>query len=435
MVRYVWRRPFAMLAGVAWVYGWTVYGPVWPSLVVLAVVMGLAAWRLSYPTAFARWVAFPFAARRRRCWYRSNWVDLMVGHSLSRKLGEEKVAVPKLSRIRPGRWVDKLSVRPLVGHTIEDWEAQTEGLMLASGARTCRVAMSSRPGWLRLEFAWGDSLATVVPALPFPERVDLSAVPVGIREDGRPWTIALAGSHVLVCGVTKAGKGSVLWSLLRGISGDIAAGLVEVWAIDPKGGMELGPGRSLFVRFAADDYERMADLLDDAVRVMRERAGRLMLDLVRCHVASVDEPLIVIVVDELANLTAYLPNRKLRERISESLSLLLSQGRAAGVSVVAAVQDPRKDVIPFRNLFPTKIALRLDEAQQVDMVLSDGARRCGARCDRIPESTPGVGFVRVDGVREPTRVRASYVTDADIAAMAEKVGPRLRLVVDDVEVA
>jgi S-DNA-T family DNA segregation ATPase FtsK/SpoIIIE len=137
----------------------------------------------------------------------------------------------------------------------------------------------------------------------------------------------------------------------------------------------------------------------------------------------VDEPLIVIAIDELANLTAYLPDRKLKDRISQAISLLLTQGRAVGVVVVAALQDPRKDVVTFRNLFPTKVALRLDEPSQVDMVLGDGARDQGARCDQIPESQPGVGYVRVDGVREPIRVRAGWVTDADIATMATRYRP------------
>jgi S-DNA-T family DNA segregation ATPase FtsK/SpoIIIE len=61
---------------------------------------------------------------------------------------------------------------------------------------------------------------------------------------------------------------------------------------------------------------------------------------------------------------------------------------------------------------------------QVDMVLGDGAREQGARCDRINAGTPGVGYVRLDGVREPTRVRAGYVTDEDIAAMAAEYRPR-----------
>jgi S-DNA-T family DNA segregation ATPase FtsK/SpoIIIE len=80
--------------------------------------------------------------------------------------------------------------------------------------------------------------------------------------------------------------------------------------------------------------------------------------------------------------------------VNRALATLLTQGRAVGVCVVAALQDPRKEVIGYRNLFPTKIALRLDERTQVDMVLGDGAREAGARCDQIPESLPGLATSR-----------------------------------------
>lgn len=81
-------------------------------------------------------------------------------------------------------------------------------------------------------------------------------------------------------------------------------------------------------------------------------------------------------------------------------------------------------MLTLRNLFPARVGLRLDEPLQIDMVLGDGAREQGARCDRIPNSLPGVGYVRLDGDREPTRVRAGYVTDDDIAAMSVAYGPR-----------
>ncbi|MGH3365672.1 MAG: hypothetical protein ACRDOY_00525 [Nocardioidaceae bacterium] len=132
-----------------------------------------------------------------------------------------------------------------------------------------------------------------------------------------------------------------------------------------------------------------------------------------------EEPLIVVVVDELASLTAYLTDRDTKKRISAALSLLLSQGRAVGVLVVAALQDPRKDVLPARDLFPTRIALRLTEPEQVDMVLGDGARKRGARCDQIPEALPGVGYVVLDGVAEPLRVRFAYLTDQHICVLAD----------------
>ena len=89
-----------------------------------------------------------------------------------------------------------------------------------------------------------------------------------------------------------------------------------------------------------------------------------------------------------------------------------------GVVVWAALQDPRKEVVKQRDLFPVRIALRLIEREAIDMVLGPGARDRGAECDRIDPSTPGVGFMWCDGQAEPTRFRAAYVTDDDIAAMA-----------------
>ena len=103
----------------------------------------------------------------------------------------------------------------------------------------------------------------------------------------------------------------------------------------------------------------------------------------------------VVLVDEVAFLTAYQADRKLRDRTLAALATLTTQGRAVGYCVVAALQDPRKEVLNIRNLFPDKIALRLDEPSQVDMVLGDGARDRGALCDEIssdPATGAGVGL-------------------------------------------
>jgi len=191
---------------------------------------------------------------------------------------------------------------------------------------------------------------------------------------------------------------------------------VRVWALDPKGGMELAFGRPMFTRFAAESSEAMVALLEDAVAVMDDRAQR-MAGITRLHVPTVAEPMILLIVDELASLTAYEPDRKLRDRATAALSALLTKGRAVAVVVVAAAQDPRKEVVTFRSLFPTKVALRLDSPSQVDMVLGEGMHGMGAACDRIPTSLPGVGYVTVDDLREPQRVRASWVTDEQIVAV------------------
>jgi S-DNA-T family DNA segregation ATPase FtsK/SpoIIIE len=198
-------------------------------------------------------------------------------------------------------------------------------------------------------------------------------------------------------------------------------GLVRLWVLDPKGGMELAAGAPLFARFAYDNPGDMATVLEDAVEVMQARAARLR-GVTRLHEPSADEPLIVVVVDELASLSAY-AERDDRRRIAAALSLLLSQGRAVGVVVVAALQDPRKEVLPFRDLFPTRIALALVEADQTDLVLGRGARARGADCSRISLATPGIGFVWCDGEPEPSRVRASWISDNDIAAMVAAYTP------------
>jgi S-DNA-T family DNA segregation ATPase FtsK/SpoIIIE len=128
-----------------------------------------------------------------------------------------------------------------------------------------------------------DPLAAVV--APFESALDALrlGIPVAIAEDGSVWRLKLVGNHVLIVGATGAGKSAVLWAIIFGLGPLVRAGLVKIWAIDPKGGMELAFGRPLFDRFAHGNanlpggYEAgLAALLEDAVDVMRRRADRLM---------------------------------------------------------------------------------------------------------------------------------------------------------------
>ncbi len=91
--------------------------------------------------------------------------------------------------------------------------------------------------------------------------------------------------------------------------------------------------------------------------------------------------------------------------------------------MLAAIQDPRKDVITFRDLFTTRIALRVTEAGHVDMVLGDGALDRGAAAHRIPDHLPGIGYVLIEGAAEPVRVRFTYLTDTHIRALAAAYAP------------
>jgi hypothetical protein len=85
-------------------------------------------------------------------------------------------------------------------------------------------------------------------------------------------------------------------------------------------------------------------MLEDAVTEMQVRAARFA-GKHRDHTPTVEHPFVVVLVDEVALLTAYLPDRQLRDRVKAALATLTTQGRAVGFCVIAALQDPRKEVI------------------------------------------------------------------------------------------
>jgi S-DNA-T family DNA segregation ATPase FtsK/SpoIIIE len=63
-------------------------------------------------------------------------------------------------------------------------------------------------------------------------------------------------------------------------------------------------------------------------------------------------------------------------------------------------------------------------------VLGDGARDRGALADEIsplPQTGAGVGYVRLEGSPHVVRVRAAFVADEDIHAMADVVAGRHEL--------
>ena len=405
-------------------------------LVTLAALLGV--WRWRWRDSFYRLVWWPVKAIIRRAWiYRRGWQPAMTTVGLVERYNDHEF-LPTLRRVRCVGYVDRVTVRMLPGQILDDYAEQGERLAMTFGSRDCRVATGKRHGELDLCFLTYDPLQAVVLPLPPADPPDLLGLPVALREDGRVYRQQLLGNHLLIAGATGSGKGSVLWSILHAVSPGIRSGLVEAWGIDPKGGMEFAMGQHLFTRYcyghdqADDDGDQadnegegaahelaFAEVLEEAVAIMQARQFRLR-GFTRWHTPTEEEPLILIVIDELASLTAYVNDRDAKRRIRSALSMLLSQGRAVGVSVVAALQDPRKDVLPFRDLFSLRIALRLTEREQVDMVLGDGYRARGARCDRIPTSLPGVAYVVEDGIPEPARIRFAYLSDHDIQTLGRR---------------
>jgi len=412
------RFPVAFaLAGLS-VLGVHVFGTVTVAVVWVLVVVGLLVWWWRWPVSFRHCVGLRLLAAWRWWVYARHWQPVLVVAGLAQTY-QERQYLPRIRKVTCTAWADRVRVRLVAGTTPADFESRVVELAHGFGAPSCRV-MVLGPRDVVLEFPRLDTLAAPIDALEVPEAVDLGALPVGLREDGTLWRLRLHGTHVLVVGVTGSGKGSVLWSAVRAMLPALEDGTVQVWAVDPKR-MELSYGRDLFARYA-DTGEAAVALLEDAVAEMQNRAERYAGHR-RSHTPTTEDPFVVVVLDEVAFLTAYHPDRDVRRRAENAIATLTSQGRSVGFCVLAALQDPRKEVMNLRNLFPDKIALRLDEAAQVDMVLGEGARDRGANAHLIDPALPGVAFVRLEGSPVPVRVRAAYVSDADIDAMTARLAP------------
>jgi S-DNA-T family DNA segregation ATPase FtsK/SpoIIIE len=419
LARLVVRHPAATAAVALLTFLWLNLG--WPGVAAMIgwAVIVLVIWWHYWPSVFGRWVSGPARGTWRAWAYRRKWAAVMIIADLA-PFYRGRIILPVLGTVTATRYVDRVQVRLVSGQSAADFATKADNLAHGFRAMLCRVR-AARSGMVVLEFVRRDALAAIIPALPVPDRPDLKALPVGRREDGLPWLVRLHGTHVLVAGATGAGKASLLWGLIRAMLPMMRAGLVRVLAADPKL-MELAYGRVIFDTYGqyAADPAAIAGMLDQAVADMQARAARFA-GRQREHTPTREHPFTVIVVDEVAFLTAYQPDKNLRARIMAALATLTTQGRAAGYSVVAALQDPRKDVLAIRNLFPDRIAMRLDEPEQVDMVLGDGARDRGAACELIstdPATGAGVAFVRLEADPDPVRVRAGWVTDQDIRDMA-----------------
>ena len=393
-------------------------------LTAIGLGAGYGFWAALDPQSFESWIAQPSRQRFQMWWrYTRTWETVCALNGLTAR-HQDRTLVPLVRSIWIGTHTDVIDLRVVTGQSVADWQKRTRELAAAWRAADQLTIRPTAPGEVRITITRYDFLAQPI-RLPRPAlsaNVDLLAVPVGITDSRQWWRVPVLGHHLLIAGATGAGKGSVLWSLIAALGPCIKTGQVRLCVIDPKGGMELGAGAALFSAFSHDATDTTLDVLRKLVTVMHARANRLR-GHTRLHTPTPSEPLFVVIIDEIAALTAYVTDRKIRTEIEHLLGLLLSQGRAVGISVVAAIQDPSKDTLPVRQLFTVRIGLRLTEASQTAMVLGQGARDAGAECDLIADTTPGVGYVMIDGTAQPQRVRAFHVTDANITDVTTRFSP------------
>lgn len=405
----------------AWLFG-----------LIIAVSVALVIWRLRSPVTYERYFGTHARQARWMLWSVTAWPRIAkdCGLSKSRSVTQKDMqgkptmktvwTHPEILGVRMSGHCLHMSVRTRRGQTVDDLEKAVPAIRDAVGAHSGRSTVVA-PGTVRIEFVMEEKLS-VVETAKLQTRSDATAIQIGRRENGSAWILRLSGLHTLTVGCSGAGKGSIFWGIAGGLGPAVKSGSALLLAIDLKYGIEVSVGSDLFTSIATTESEA-ARLLAKLEELLDMR-GREMAGHIRSHTPSSASPLVVLLIDELASLTAYITDAALKKQVAASLSRILTKGRAVGVVVAAFMQDPRKEILPMRGLFTQTIALRLRSREEVAMVLGDGmADRAPAH--RISAVEPGTGYiVNEDG--STMRVRADYWPDALIRSVAREYKSRRR---------
>lgn len=190
-----------------------------------------------------------------------------------------------------------------------------------------------------------------------PHRISPLGVIIGKTDTGERLQISLG--HTLIVGATGSGKGSVLWSYLIGAHHylDMQQQGLFLLGYDPKRSelAQVQGNRFFRVVFETDDA---LELIRTLVRKMRQRQQAGM----RTFKPTVQERFIFLVIDEFNSLTTA-GDAAWRKAIKANMMALLSQGRSAGIYIVAAAQQPQKEAIgDYRQHFMNRICLRVENA-------------------------------------------------------------------------
>jgi S-DNA-T family DNA segregation ATPase FtsK/SpoIIIE len=240
-------------------------------------------------------------------------------------------------------------------------------------------------------------------------------VPIGYDSSGRTVRIKLFQRSLLIGGSPSSGKSILLQAI---VSWCALARDCELWCIDPKL-VELATFWDESAHRMATDVESATVLLDDLIAVMNERYKVLQAEKRQKVTIGKETPMIVLVVDELAELTASLDKKKGAE-FSERLRLLVSKGRAAGIVPILATQKPSSETCSTgtRDLISTRIALRCGTQAQAITILGDEAvKERGANAQLIGTDTPGLAYLTGEEGGEAKRFRAFFLDEEDMTVI------------------
>jgi S-DNA-T family DNA segregation ATPase FtsK/SpoIIIE len=340
----------------------------------------------------------------------------------------------KVVEIHPGPIITRFDFTPAPGIKVQAVANLSNDIALAMKAMSVRV-LAPIPGKSAVGIELPSPhralvrLREVLESEAFQNHPSKLAVGLGLDAEGHPYVSDLGTMpHLLIAGSTGSGKSVCIHAVIMSLIFRATPQEVKLMLIDPKR-LELplyngipylyDPNQNPDNVRVITDPKEAAKALEGMVKVMDHRFKKFASVMARDidhyndkmrEEGQPQEPYVVIVIDELADLMAVSP-----KEVEGTIQRLTQMARAVGIHMVLATQRPSVDVITgvIKANLPARLAFRV--ASQTDSrVILDGS---GA------ESLLGEGDLLFlpPGAPKPWRLQCGLVTIQEAEAVADYV--------------
>ena len=335
----------------------------------------------------------------------------------------------KVERAEIGPSVTKYEVKPAVGVRVNRISNLADDLALALAAKDVRIE-APIPGKSLVGIEVPNSEIATVTFRELWEQANtdpnkLLEVPLGKAVNGTARTFDLARMpHLLVAGSTGSGKSVAVNGIIASILMKARPDQVKFMMIDPKM-VELSvyndiPHLLIPVvtnpRKAARALQKVVDEMENRYELFSHFGVRNIAG----YNAKVEEfnaqseqkqiplPLIVVIVDELADLMMVAS-----KEVEDAIIRLGQKARAAGIHMILATQRPSVDVISglIKANVPSRIAFAVSSGTDSRTILDEnGAEKLLGRGDML--------FKPIDE-NHPVRLQGSFISDDDVERIVD----------------
>ena len=330
----------------------------------------------------------------------------------------------KVERAEIGPSVTKYEVKPAVGVRVNRISNLADDLALALAAKDVRIE-APIPGKSLVGIEVPNSeIATVsFRELWEQSKTDpnkLLEVPLGKAVDGSARSFDLARMpHLLVAGSTGSGKSVAVNGIISSILMKARPDQVKFLMVDPKM-VELSvyndiPHLLIPVvtnpRKAAKALQKVVDEMENRYELFSKFGVRNIAGYnakvedwnAQSQEKQIPLPLIVVIVDELADLMMVAS-----KEVEDAIIRLGQKARAAGIHMILATQRPSVDVISglIKANVPSRVAFAVSSGTDSRTILDEnGAEKLLGRGDML--------FKPIDE-NHPVRLQGSFISDDDV---------------------